>query len=115
MFKVWYYPHPANIYRFYYWLSICKYLLGRIFIFISKSGDIIQGRSCLHGFSTKGKVLILRERERELKRWILLTIIISKLKLFWSTPFTHSSHCSYCQCSHFCTPCKYQKTKELLE
>ena len=37
MFKILHYLHPANIYWFYYWFWICKYLLGRIVKFIFKS------------------------------------------------------------------------------
>ena len=47
MFKVLHYPHPANIYRFYYWLWICKCLLVRIVKFIFKSFPAKNNFNCL--------------------------------------------------------------------
>ena len=85
MFQVLHYSHPAIIYLSYCWLPTCKRLLGRFITFMCKSfytkiccnylkRSTVQmssisfqeqsvgwrtGRLCIHGFSTKSKVLHL--------------------------------------------------------
>ena len=62
MFKVLHYPHPANICWFYYWLWICKCLLGRIFKFIFKWFHTKINCNCLKRSNIEMSGIPLREQ-----------------------------------------------------